>query len=158
MVKYALSFPDVMAYFQCLNREVPTIVNGRQQQILLIAHNCKIFYIPFSFENGILKCYPKPLFFVSPWHLDIGQFSTINITLPLRFKLKTLFEFLTRNSMASSGLESRWYISDLKSTSVLLECDILCSKSRHEIEITENWLTKQIYLVWEQNALEEDFL
>ena len=37
---------------------------------------------PFIFKNGILYCYPKPLFYVSIWHLEIGQVSPLKNTSP----------------------------------------------------------------------------
>ena len=51
MVKYALPFPDVMTDFLCFYREVLTKVNGRQQQIVLVAHNGTRFDIPFLFAK-----------------------------------------------------------------------------------------------------------
>ena len=60
--------------------------------------------------------------------------------------------------MADSGLEVHLSISDMKATAVVLKCDILWNKRHQEINYIDNRLMKQIYLSWEKNSLEGEFV
>ena len=57
--------------------------------------------------------------------------------------------------MGDSVLEVHQNISDGKSTIVVFKFHILRGNSHKYINTIENRLTKQIYLSWGQNALEE---
>ena len=81
---------------------------------ILVEHNGTRFISTFIFNNGILECYSKPFLCVSPWNIDIVQFSPLKYISSLNFKLKTLFEFFTGNLMADSGLEVHQDIGDVK--------------------------------------------
>ena len=70
---------------------------------------------------------------------------------------QNIHEFLTGNLVADSGLEAHQYISDNKSITVVLKYYIIYSKGYQYINTIENIFTKQFYLIWEKNILDEYF-
>ena len=72
-----------------------------------------------------------------------------------QLETQTIYDFLTGNLVADSVLEAYQYISDVKSITVFLKYYIIYSNRDQYINIIENILTKDLYLGWEKNTLDE---
>ena len=60
--------------------------------------------------------------------------------------------------MAGGLIDAYQDISDMKSTAVVFICDLLRTEINLKINTIDNKLTKYIYLSWDQNTLEEEFV